>query len=269
MKKGKLIVVEGPDGVGKTTLCKKLIAKLNNKMKDSSILLHVPDEYGLMYDGIKEAFELTKDKSKWQPPTDYIQQIISGNTRSIISLFAKPALKEGKIVIVDRYCYTSLVYNIVKEGTMINSISEFFKKNNKEMFIDDIITDYFGLIVPYLSIFMLPKRITDISAKASEIKNEFDTNIDLKQKSLDLYKSLLIHIKQGFYPLNVNFDDLLNKDSLYSFLSIKNCDKNNNYSKTKYVRLPLKFNSSTVNNYDYFKCIDNNINNIINLILKK
>lgn len=120
---GKLIIFEGADGAGKTTLLNKAKEFLNEKHIDF-ISLRMPSD-----ERIRNT-TLFKDYH-FNPNTDIREKIsmlalttwISGDRLLQQDEIVIPALKSGKIVLCDRYCFTA---NAHCEHPIICKISEQF-----------------------------------------------------------------------------------------------------------------------------------------------
>ncbi len=116
--KGKLIVIEGIDGSGKSTCAKNLTEKLNS-INIKSIYTFEPtnSHYGAKLrdsmmsanlDAEEELSLFIKDRK------EHIEQMI------------KPAIEEGYFIILDRYFYSSIAYQGAK-GIDINRIINMHK----------------------------------------------------------------------------------------------------------------------------------------------
>jgi len=124
---GMLFIIEGPDGVGKTTAAKKLVNYLNN------------DGYGVQY--IRD------------PGTDHIAEKIRNiilystmdvNTELLLFSSCKnlmihnniiPALNQGKVVILDRFITSMMIYQYVVGGsdaTLTKSLIEYITEQIKD-----------------------------------------------------------------------------------------------------------------------------------------
>ena len=110
---GKLIVFEGTDGAGKTTMIERTVAYLSEKYGADKILLQ------------KQPTDLSR-KTKLFQKMMYCANHDEINYRAVQLLTLSdriqhnseviiPALKEGKIVVCDRYLYTS-VANMLARG---------------------------------------------------------------------------------------------------------------------------------------------------------
>jgi dTMP kinase len=130
-RKGAFIVIEGLDGSGKTTQAKLLAANLRKKCIAA----------------------YTAEPSQGKIGKFIRSKILYGKTRSPISLEALmfaadridhiknevlPQLKEGSIVICDRYIYSSLAYqgSAGLSQQWIEAINEFALKPDFALFID-------------------------------------------------------------------------------------------------------------------------------------
>jgi dTMP kinase len=102
-KKGIFIVIEGLDGSGKTTQSKFLAKKLE---KTHKVLLTAEPSLGKIGTFIREDY-LYEDK---RLPTEAEALLFAADRIEHLYSEVKPALEEGKLVICDRYIYSSLAY---------------------------------------------------------------------------------------------------------------------------------------------------------------
>jgi dTMP kinase len=102
-KKGIFIVIEGLDGSGKTTQAKFLAKKLEKTYK---VILTAEPSLGKIGSFIREDC-LYEDK---RLPTEAEALLFAADRIEHMHNEVKPALEDGKIVICDRYIYSSLAY---------------------------------------------------------------------------------------------------------------------------------------------------------------
>ncbi len=102
-KKGIFIVIEGLDGSGKTTQATILAEKLS---KTHNVLLTAEPSHGKIGTFIGESC-LYDDK---RLPTEAEALLFAADRIEHMQTELKPALDEGKLVICDRYVYSSLAY---------------------------------------------------------------------------------------------------------------------------------------------------------------
>jgi dTMP kinase len=102
-KKGIFIVIEGLDGSGKTTQATLLEKKLEKNYK---VLLTAEPSRGKIGTFIRESC-LYEDK---RLPTEAEALLFAADRIEHICKEVKPALDEEKLVICDRYVYSSLAY---------------------------------------------------------------------------------------------------------------------------------------------------------------
>ena len=102
-KKGIFIVIEGLDGSGKTTQANLLAKKLS---QNHSVLLTAEPSRGKIGTFIREGC-LYEDK---RLPTEAEALLFASDRIEHMYKEIKPALDEGKLVICDRYIYSSLAY---------------------------------------------------------------------------------------------------------------------------------------------------------------
>lgn len=129
---GKLIIFEGTDGAGKTTLINKTINLLNEKYNEEDIL------------SLKQPTDLSRKTKLFQKmmysanheDIDYraVQLLTMSDRIQHGFETIEPALKEGKIVVCDRYVYTSYV-NMVARGY---TKEKWFKNVSKHILKPDI-----------------------------------------------------------------------------------------------------------------------------------
>jgi dTMP kinase len=102
-KKGIFIVIEGLDGSGKTTQAVLLAKKLEKYYK---VLLTAEPSCGKIGTFLREGY-LYEEK---RLPTEAEGLLFAADRIEHIYSEVKPALDEGKIVICDRYIFSSLAY---------------------------------------------------------------------------------------------------------------------------------------------------------------
>jgi dTMP kinase len=102
-KKGSFIVIEGLDGSGKTTQATILAKRLSRRHK---LILTAEPSQGKIGTFIRTAC-LYEEK---RLPTEIEALLFAADRIEHIRNEVKPALDEGKLVICDRYYYSSLAY---------------------------------------------------------------------------------------------------------------------------------------------------------------
>lgn len=116
--KGKLIVIEGIDGSGKSTCAKNLAEKLNSiNIKTIYTFEPTHSHYGAkLRDGM-----LSEDLDAEEELLLFVK-----DRKEHIEYMIKPALEEGYFIILDRYFYSSVAYQGAK-GIDINRIMNLHK----------------------------------------------------------------------------------------------------------------------------------------------
>ena len=116
--KGKLIVIEGIDGSGKSTCAKNLTEKLNSiNIKTIYTFEPTHSPYGAkLRDGM-----LSEDLDTEEELLLFVK-----DRKEHIEYMIKPALEEGYFIILDRYFYSSIAYQGAK-GIDINRIINMHK----------------------------------------------------------------------------------------------------------------------------------------------
>lgn len=170
---GKLIVFEGTDGAGKTTMINMLIEYLSDKYGSNNVL------------SIKQPTDMSRKTKLFQKmmysqnhdDIDYraVQLLTMSDRIQHIHEVIEPGLKEGKFIICDRYVYTSYV-NMLARGYK-NEV--WFKDVAKHIIKPDVV--FLAYVKPSLAI----KRI---KSRAEE-----------KDRFLD--EKLLINVSNNFKEL--------------------------------------------------------------------
>ena len=161
-KKPFFIVFEGVEGCGKSYQSKKLYKKLI-KLKINTILTREPGgtkSSELIRNLILKDYFQKKKKDKFDKYTDTLLYLASRNEH--IKNKIKPALKQKKIVICDRFIDSTIAYQV-------------YGKNVKKSFIDSIHKYILGGIKPNL-VFVLKVQANSSKKrlKARKIKNRYD-----------------------------------------------------------------------------------------------
>lgn len=116
--KGKLIVIEGIDGSGKSTCAKNLAEKLNSiNIKTIYTFEPTHSHYGAK---LREGM-LSEDLDAEEELLLFVK-----DRKEHIEYMIKPALEEGYFIILDRYFYSSIAYQGAK-GIDINRIMNLHK----------------------------------------------------------------------------------------------------------------------------------------------
>jgi len=176
MVRGKFIVLEGADGAGTTTIANYLTDKLETKFgKRSVVLTHEPSDFdtGVF---IREILRSEKTVSQGLAMAYlFIADRIDHTKRRII-----PALEAGKMVVCDRYYFSTLVYQSVKDD---------FSSSWKEL--EGLSPLMRGHIEPDLSL-LLDCRIDtlrDRRENRNEVKEIYE-NDGYQKIVVDLYRAL-------------------------------------------------------------------------------
>jgi len=105
--RNKLVVVEGADNTGKTTVAKLLVNKLNNSRIPAIFTFQPGDvEYGIHATIIRS---FAKDKRWNLHPLSNMYAFFLDKVEQVQKVVV-PALKEGKAVISDRWWYSTTAY---------------------------------------------------------------------------------------------------------------------------------------------------------------
>jgi deoxyadenosine/deoxycytidine kinase len=188
----KLIIVEGCDGAGKTTLVKNLkdaILKKNKKLKVKTLSLPNSTSFGY-----KKIREILGGKSDVDYPPDIVQSLFLANmiecNKKIIDPFFGDT-EEDHILIVDRFIYSTIIYNIINSGTIFDAIQRYTVKTYNTLIkglgleslesnvIDfDIISKLYGQLDKQLDLIVFLNPPLDIVLQHAKNRNSEETNDD-------------------------------------------------------------------------------------------
>ena len=122
MKSGIFITFEGIDGSGKSTQAKALASSLKKNGIDN-ILTREPG--GSSGAEIIRKLLVEGDPSKWSPETEML--LFTAARRDHLEKTIEPSLREGKIVISDRYVDSTRVYQGVTRGDLRQTVDKLHK----------------------------------------------------------------------------------------------------------------------------------------------
>lgn len=105
---GRLIVIEGVDGTGKSTLIENIKQKVEEKQKDNFLFLREPGDtpIGRFAREWVHSVDATKDANM----ATQALFLFSASRLEMINNIIKPALAEGKTIITDRFALSTAVY---------------------------------------------------------------------------------------------------------------------------------------------------------------
>ena len=117
---GKIFVIEGPDGSGKSTMVANLTKKFHKMgMNIKRISLPNPDsEYYI---------EIRKELLNPFLDIDMLQKLMMINMDYCFSKIVSPQLHEGTSFIIDRWAISTIIYSFIKHGSII--INDFSTKD--------------------------------------------------------------------------------------------------------------------------------------------
>jgi len=216
MQKGKLVVIMGCDGTGKTTLLKNIDKYYSEKLNIVTSSGFGDKKYTMELDKIakeqgkerKEIFSADLRSSMW------LIDLLNSTLKEVTKY-----LEEGKIVILDRYCLCAKIYAKTVRGANIEHLYEAIKilpKPDLGIFLDANINVIYNRIL---------KRNIKLAShetpmKLNEIRNEY-----------------IKGIKKEDYPiftLNANYSEMKLLNSCMNII-LNNLNKNNVFVENKYI----------------------------------
>ncbi len=116
--KGKFIVLEGPDGSGKTTQISRLKEYLEEKGRECLI---TREPGGTRIGEAIRQIILNPDYTEMSDVTEML--LYAASRAQLIHDVIGPAIEEGKVVISDRFVDSSIVYQGIARGLGIETVS--------------------------------------------------------------------------------------------------------------------------------------------------
>lgn len=201
---GKFIVFEGPDGAGKTTIIKKVKEILEKQ--DLSISYYREPGGTDISEKIRSII-IDNDNYLMDPKTEAL--LFASSRAQLVAEKIIPDLKEGKIVICDRFVMSSLLYQGLGRNLGIDNI-----KN-----INDFAT---GGIKPDLTLFFNIDYKTALERKRANfspdrLENEdfsfHKTIFDGYLEMVDLYKDEIVKVdaRKSIEDLTSDVMDIINQ----------------------------------------------------------
>lgn len=164
---GKLIVFEGPDGSGKTTILKKVNEKLN---KEGYKLKLVREPGGTDISEKIRDIIIDNDNINMAAKTESL--LFAASRAQLVEEKIRPALNSGEIILCDRFVLSSLLYQGVGRGLGIDEVKA----------INDFAT---GDIKPDLTIFF------NIDYKTALVRKRANFSADrLENEDFDFHKKI-------------------------------------------------------------------------------
>lgn len=171
---GKLIVLEGIDGCGKTTQAKLLVDRLKVLGKEVFLTKEPTreDEIGSLIHAVLQ--------SKVKIPPAAIQYLYAADRVVHLKQAIVPALTEGKTVISDRYFWSSVAYGLFD----LDGASE----KNRLLIVQSILSFYHQFIIPDITFYLR------VSAQTAEVRlSQMHKQRELYERKIKLEK-----IKSGY-----------------------------------------------------------------------
>src|SRR3990167_7694516 len=184
-EKGLFIAIEGIDGAGKTTqarLVSEELAKANN------VHLTKNPTDGLIGKLIREVLSGKVDI----PPASF--QYLFSADRQVQQVEVLKDLKDGKIIITDRYFWSAIVYGIVDREDL-----DFDQVGNLLLVSQGILSMYHQFLIPDITIFLdIPMKIALDRLNDKKIEKEIYENEEKLKKIEKGYKWLINKFKNEF-----------------------------------------------------------------------
>lgn len=183
--KGILIAIEGIDGAGKTTQSKLVAEKL---AKNNEVHLTKNPTDGLIGKFIREVLA-----GRVEIPPVSFQYLFSAD-RQVQQEEILEDLKNGKIIITDRYFWSAIVYGIVDREEV-----DFDQTGEMLLVSQGILSMYHQFLIPDISIFLdIPIEIALDRIDKKKIKKEIYENEEKIKKIYKGYKWLIAKFEDEF-----------------------------------------------------------------------
>ena len=214
----KLFVIEGLDGAGKSTQIKLL----NDFFLDQGYnceYLHFPRTHEPYFGELIARF-LRGEFGLINDVDPYLVAILYAGDRKDASDLLSGWLKEGSIVILDRYTYSNIAYQCAKVPDML-------KREELKNWILKLEFDHFGIPKPDLNIFLdVPFAFTESNLTAErngDDRNYLNGGSDIHESNLSFQrkvKEIYLEVAESDKRLVVincsdDVDDMLTPDEIF------------------------------------------------------
>ncbi|MFH1367413.1 MAG: thymidylate kinase [Patescibacteria group bacterium] len=184
MKKGKLIVLDGIDGSGKTTQIKLLIRHLR-KIRKKTYLTDFP-QYEKSFFGRMVRRYLNGDFGQTKRTDPYLISMLYAFDRFEVKEKMWQHIKQGTIVISDRYSPANKIHQAIK-------IKNTIKRKKFTHWLDEMEFKILGIPKPDLVLFLdvppaMAKRLTISRGKRDMHETDHRHQKDAYQQSLELIR---------------------------------------------------------------------------------
>jgi len=117
--KGLFIVLEGPDGSGKSTMA-KMIAQYYQDAGREIVFTREPGGTKIS----EQIRDIILDNNNTEMAYMTEAMLYAASRAQLVSEFIKPNLEKGKVVISERYVYSSIVYQGIARNLGIQKVKE-------------------------------------------------------------------------------------------------------------------------------------------------
>lgn len=118
--KGILVVFEGPDGFGKTTLSRKLASHLQSRGTQCTYVSFPGHEQGTLGKLIYELHHNPNDFGVEAVDSTSLQMLHVAAHIDTINRVIRPALNSGHVVIMDRYWWSTVIYGWLNKACKVS-----------------------------------------------------------------------------------------------------------------------------------------------------
>lgn len=216
--KMKLFVIEGLDGAGKSTQI-KLLKDFFSDQGYNCEYLHFPRTHAPYFGELIARF-LRGEFGSINDVDPYLVAILYAGDRKDASDMVSGWLKEGNIVILDRYTYSNIAYQCAK-------VKDIHKREELKNWILKLEYDHFGIPKPDLNIFLdVPFGFTESNLSAErngDDRNYLNGSSDIHESNLSFQrkvKDIYLEVAESDNRLVVincsnDVDDMLTPDEIF------------------------------------------------------
>lgn len=200
----KFIIIEGSDGSGKSTMTKTLKEYIDNNIERyTAEIVAYPHKGYFGYDKIREILS-----GKITAPPDIVQSLFIMNMIDSFENYINPYFNtNGKVIIMDRSIISTIVYNKLANGNILESIIKYLYKDEylHLLSIDTINQKYCNMKGNIDNIFFLspPLEIVLQHSKNRLLENKKIDDNDKIECVIKQYKNY-IDLYESFAKLNNN-----------------------------------------------------------------